>query len=91
MGVSDIIASNVDKVEGLERTLSGGEKKRINLARAFIKPADLYILDEPTNELDKKNVDIVLKILKQLKKRAIVVVISHDARVIEISDKVFYF
>ncbi len=91
LGVSDIIASNVDKVEGLERTLSGGEKKRINLARAFIKPADLYILDEPTNELDKKNVDIVLKILKQLKKRAIVVVISHDARVIDISDKVFYF
>jgi len=91
LSIDKILENNNGKTEGLEQTLSGGEKKRINIARAVIKPAELYILDEPTNELDKKNVEEVLKILKQLKKKSIVIVISHDARLTEICDKVYYF
>lgn len=86
-----LINRNTDATEEIEQKLSGGEKKRINIARAMIKPAQLYIFDEPTNELDKKNVEKVIKILKKLQSKAIVVVISHDSRLIENCNKVFYF
>ncbi len=86
-----LIERSANIKEGMEQKLSGGEKKRVNIARAIIKPAQLYIFDEPTNELDKKNVEKVIKILKKLQSKAIVVVISHDARLIENCNKVFYF
>lgn len=86
-----LINRNTDATEEIEQKLSGSEKKRINIARAMIKPAQLYIFDEPTNELDKKNVEKVIKILKKLQSKAIVVVISHDSRLIENCNKVFYF
>lgn len=77
--------------ESIEQKLSGGEKKRVNVARAMIKPAQLYIFDEPTNELDKKNVENVIKILQELSRNAIVIAVSHDARLLEVCDQVFYF
>lgn len=86
-----LIERNMNMSEEVEQKLSGGEKKRINIARAMIKPAQLYIFDEPTNELDKKNVEKVIKILKKLQSDAIVVVISHDSRLLENCNKVFYF
>ena len=86
-----LIERNRELTDGIEQKLSGGEKKRVNLARAMIKPAQLYIFDEPTNELDKKNVEKVIKILKDLQSQAIVMVITHDSRLIEHCNKVFYF
>lgn len=68
--------------------LSGGEKKRISLVKGMIKPAQIYIFDEPTNDLDKKSVSAVLKEIKRLSKKHIVIIISHDARVLEESDVV---
>lgn len=86
-----LLNRNTNITETIEQKLSGGEKKRVNVARAMIKPAQLYIFDEPTNELDKKNVENVIKILKELSRNAIVIVISHDARLLETCDQVFYF
>lgn len=68
--------------------LSGGEKKRINIIRCISKDADVYILDEPTNELDKNNVKRVIKELKKLKKHSIVIVISHDKNILDISENI---
>lgn len=66
-----------------KNNLSGGEKKRISVIRAISKDAQVYILDEPTNELDEKNVKTVIKELVKLSKNSIVIVISHDKRIME--------
>ena len=68
-----------------KNTFSGGEKRRFNLVRCLSKKAEVYILDEPTNDLDAKNVCRLLKLLNKLKDRAIVVIISHDERIMDIS------
>jgi ABC-type multidrug transport system fused ATPase/permease subunit len=47
--------------QNFENKLSGGEKKRIGISRAMLKPADVYIFDEPTNDLDNKNAGNVIK------------------------------
>ena len=68
-----------------KNTFSGGEKRRFDLVRCLSKKAEVYILDEPTNDLDAKNVSRLLKLLNQLKDKAIVLVISHDERIMDIS------
>ena len=68
-----------------KNTFSGGEKRRFNLVRCLSKKAEVYILDEPTNDLDAKNVSRLLKLLNQLKDKAIVLIISHDERIMDIS------
>ncbi len=73
-------------------TLSGGEKKRIDFIRAMSKDADIYIFDEPTNELDKTNVEKVISEINNLKdKGKIAIIISHDKRVSTIADEVIEF
>ena len=73
----------------LEKVISGGERKRISFVRAISRLGDVYIFDEPTNDLDSENVEKVIKVMKQLKKKNIVIVISHDKRVTSISDYIF--
>lgn len=71
----------------IKTSISGGERKRINFIRCVSREAEVYILDEPTNELDEKNVERVINILQELKQNAVVIVVSHDPRVIAIADK----
>ena len=73
--------------QNFENKLSGGEKKRIGISRAMLKTADVYIFDEPTNDLDNKNVTNVIKNIKTLAKHAIVIVVSHDDRLKAQADK----
>lgn len=82
-----------EHVEGnTSKTLSGGEKKRIDFIRAMAKDADIYIFDEPTNELDKINVEKVLNEINLLKdKNKIAIIISHDKRVSAIADESIEF
>lgn len=57
-------------------TLSGGQKKRIAIAKALIQPADLLILDEPTNHLDNATVEWLEKYLQTYKGSLLLV--THD-------------
>ena len=50
-------------------TLSGGEKQRIGVARAFLHDAPLLLLDEPTSNLDSLNESIILRSLKKMGER----------------------
>ena len=65
-----------DRARGPTRTLSGGERNRLLLARVFLKPANLLIMDEPTNDLDLETLDILRDTL--LNYQGTLIVISHD-------------
>ena len=58
--------------------LSGGERQRVAIARALIKDPKVIIADEPTGNLDSKNRDIVMNILKDLSKEKLVLIVTHD-------------
>ena len=70
-------------------TLSGGEKQRIGLARAFLHNADLMLLDEPTSNLDSLNEAVILKSLREEKENKTVILVSHRSSTMRITDKVF--
>ncbi|HJV62846.1 MAG TPA: phosphonate C-P lyase system protein PhnL [Albitalea sp.] len=63
-------------------TFSGGEQQRVNIARGFIEPARLLLLDEPTASLDAANRRVVMQLIDEAKARgAAVVGIFHDEEV----------
>lgn len=59
------------------KSLSGGEKQRVGIARAIYNSDDVLILDEPTSNLDKKTAKKFLEELNNLKKYKLIVFISH--------------
>ncbi len=69
-------------------TISGGEKQRIGVARAFLHNANLILLDEPTSNLDSLNEAVILKSLKQCEDKTVVLV-SHRKSTVKIADTVF--
>ncbi len=66
--------------------LSGGEKQRIGLARAFLHEADFILLDEPTSNLDVLNEGIILKSLSAEKEGKTIVLVSHRQSTMSIAD-----
>ncbi len=63
--------------------LSGGQQQRVFLARALIQDADLYLMDEPFQQVDATTERAIVLILKELKKqRKTVVVVHHDLQTI---------
>lgn len=69
--------------------LSGGERRRVNLAKLLIADLDLVLLDEPTNHLDVEGVSWLAQYLKRNTKLA-VVVITHDRWFLdEVSDQIW--
>lgn len=67
-----------DKRKITVNKLSGGEKQRVAIARAIINNPDILLCDEPTGALDSINSEIIMKILKEISKDKLVIVVSHD-------------
>ncbi len=76
------------EVGELGDTLSGGEKQRIGIARAFLHDAPLLLLDEPTSNLDSLNEGIILKSLKESAEKKTVVLVSHRVSTMKVADMV---
>lgn len=76
------------EVGELGDTLSGGEKQRIGIARAFLHDGPMLLLDEPTSNLDSLNEGIILKVLEQESKDKTIVLVSHRESTMGIADKV---
>lgn len=90
--------SGFDKVverfhDGLEQHiennagLSGGECQRLALARALYRAPELLVLDEVTNHMDTTGKELVKNIIKKLRGRATVLVISHDEDIRALCDR----
>jgi len=58
------------------RVLSGGERNRLLLARLFTKPANVLVLDEPTNDLDAETLDLLEDLLVEF--QGTLLLVSHD-------------
>ena len=76
-------------VEELGDSLSGGEKQRIGIARAFLHDGSFLLLDEPTSNLDSLNEGIILKALKEEKEERTVLLVSHRQSTMNIADQVY--
>ena len=76
------------EVGELGSTLSGGEKQRIGLARAFLHDAPFMLLDEPTSNLDSLNESVILKSLKREKGEKTILLVSHRQSTMRIADEI---
>ena len=63
------------------RALSGGERNRLLLARLFLKPSNLLILDEPTNDLDVETLELLEELIDNY--QGTVLLVSHDRQFVD--------
>jgi thiol reductant ABC exporter CydD subunit len=70
------------------RPLSAGERRRIALARAFVRDAQLVILDEPTADLDRTSAEVVAEAVERLRIGRTVLLIAHRRELVRQADRV---
>ncbi|MBV8217863.1 MAG: ATP-binding cassette domain-containing protein [Solirubrobacterales bacterium] len=91
-GADDFIRALPDGYETLlgdgQRSLSPGERRRIGLARAFLRDAPLVILDEPTADLDPASVSIVAAAVRRLQAGRTLLVIAHRPELVRDADRI---
>ncbi len=70
--------------------LSGGQRQRVAIARALVTKAPVILADEPTANLDSKNGDQILELMKKLNKdlETTFVFSTHDSKIVQMSDHV---
>ena len=70
--------------------LSGGEQQRLSLARAFVNDPEIILADEPTGNLDSKNSDRIIELLKELHRinGATIILVTHESQVADQSQRI---
>jgi len=95
------VVNENDAVEALKRVglshrlnhipahLSGGEQQRVCIARALINEPNILLADEPTGNLDQKNGELVLSLIKELQLEGrTIILITHNPQIGKIGNKV---
>ena len=83
--------SLLDKKNEIVKYLSGGEKKRVAIARAFCNDPEIILADEPTGNLDRKNSKIIHSLLMKFvkDKNKTLIVATHDEELANLCEKKF--
>lgn len=68
--------------------ISGGQARRLSMARVFIRDAPLTLLDEPTASLDSDNERLVIDALEELKQRHSLVILTHRLELLKLADHI---
>lgn len=68
--------------------LSGGQKQKTALVKVFYKNTDVMILDEPTSAMDAEGQERLINYLSEIKKDKIIIVVTHDEKMMEVADEV---
>ncbi|MBV9574059.1 MAG: ATP-binding cassette domain-containing protein [Acidobacteriales bacterium] len=77
-----------DRAHHLPSQLSGGEQQRVCIARALINDPKIVLADEPTGNLDAKNEEIVLRLLRELHREGrTILMVTHDPVVARLADR----
>lgn len=63
--------------------LSGGQKQRVAIARAMVKETPIIVADEPTGNLDTESAKDIIKILKEVAKNKLVIIVTHNIEQVE--------
>jgi len=81
-----------ERIGHYPRTLSGGEQQRVAIARAIVTDPDLIVADEPTGDLDARNAEAILELLRRLKNDfgKTVAMVTHDPRALRFVDQAFH-
>ncbi|HEU4414047.1 MAG TPA: ABC transporter ATP-binding protein [Candidatus Angelobacter sp.] len=80
------------RLEHRPSELSGGEQQRVALARALVNGPAIILADEPTGNLDSKNSDVVLKMLREANREfgQTVLMITHNPEAAQIGDRIIH-
>ena len=70
-------------------SLSGGEIRRLSIARACLRKPEILFLDEPTSSLDHKTEKKIIDIVEKMRKNTTFIISSHSLSFIERADKLF--
>ena len=73
--------------------LSGGQQQRVSIARALVKAPNIILADEPTGNLDRRNTDEIMKLLRKMQSEfgQTIVMVTHDMRLTEEGERVVTF
>lgn len=81
--------SDIMEIEEGGKNLSGGEKSRVSLARAFLKEPNILILDEPTSQIDPHTEELVMESISSFARNGkIAIIIAHRTTTLEKADEV---
>jgi len=80
-----------ERANHLPSQLSGGEQQRVTIARAMANNPDILLLDEPTGDLDTHNTAVAMKLLSDLHKKGVtLIMVTHDVNLKYFADRVIW-
>ena len=79
-----------NRLTHLPNQLSGGQQQRVSIARALINQPSLVLADEPTGNLDSKNSDEIIRLLKEANEKyhQTIIIITHDNNIAKLANRV---